>query len=218
MPDSTSTRTSRSWPRSERGNEIRPAARSRCRRAKRDAWMPTTGSDEQDADHRAEPGAGRDAENIRRHQRIAEQGLVGRAGPGQRRADEARGHHPRQPDIEQDRCGGAGIAVAEQPVEDGCAEPPAAPERYGPMPDATTVTATSNAASRRSMVRVGKMKFSLRIVEQAIEIRVGQIDLVEQMIERADLVPEVARRLVGIEAYAAARSGRSAGSARAARR
>ncbi len=54
------------------------------------------------AGDRTQPGAGRDAENVRRHQRIAKQRLVGRAGPGERRADQDAGHDPRQPHAAKD--------------------------------------------------------------------------------------------------------------------
>ena len=46
---------------------------------------------ERDRQHRAERGAARDAERVRRRQRIAQQRLKDDAGGGQRRADQRRG-------------------------------------------------------------------------------------------------------------------------------
>ena len=44
-----------------------------------------------------------------------------------------------------------------------------------------------------------RVKSASGVVEQGVEIRLRKVDLIEQMIERADLLLEVARRLVGIE-------------------
>jgi hypothetical protein len=67
---------------------------------------------QQDADHGAEARAGRDAENVGRHERVAKERLVGGAGAGQGRADHEPGHDPRQADAaERDlaRRGQAGL-------------------------------------------------------------------------------------------------------------
>ena len=65
----------------------------RCRGPSSDSRMPSTAPSPAPVD---------DAEDVGRHQRIAEQGLVGRAGAGQRRADQDVGRDPRQPHPHED--------------------------------------------------------------------------------------------------------------------
>ena len=55
---------------------------------------------EEDAEHRAETGAGRDAQDVGRHERVAEQSLVGGTGCGNRGADQHRGEHAGQAHLE----------------------------------------------------------------------------------------------------------------------
>ena len=55
---------------------------------------------QEDADDRAEPGAGRYAEDIRRDQRIAEEALIGGPGRGERGADQRSREDARQADVE----------------------------------------------------------------------------------------------------------------------
>jgi hypothetical protein len=53
---------------------------------------------EEDAEHGAEAGTGRDAQNVGRDQRVAEQALVGGASSGERGADQHGSADPRQAD------------------------------------------------------------------------------------------------------------------------
>jgi hypothetical protein len=57
---------------------------------------------QEDAEHSAQTGSRRDTQNIGGHQRVAEQGLVGGAGGGERRSRKRRGQHARQAHLEQD--------------------------------------------------------------------------------------------------------------------
>jgi hypothetical protein len=69
---------------------------------------------EKNAEHRAKRCTGRDAERVRRNERVAEQVLVRRACRGQRGADEHCHSHARHPDLPDDRIGRSGIARARQ--------------------------------------------------------------------------------------------------------
>lgn len=66
---------------------------------------------EEDADHRAERSTGRYAQNVGRHERIAEQTLVGGTGAGECRADEQRREHARAADVEYDGLCSGGQSV-----------------------------------------------------------------------------------------------------------
>ena len=57
---------------------------------------------------RAERRAGRHAQDIGRHERIAEHALVGGASRGERGADEERGEHARPAHLQNDRLGTGG--------------------------------------------------------------------------------------------------------------
>ena len=77
------------------------------------------GQGQEDAEHGAEAGAGRYAEDVGRHQRVAKQGLVGGAGGSYCRTDEHGGEDARQAHLEQH---GVDLALgwrAREPAADG---------------------------------------------------------------------------------------------------
>ena len=89
------------------------------------------GQRQEDAEHGAEAGAGRHAEDVGRHQRVAEQRLVGGARRRNRRPDDHGREHARQPHLEQH---GVDLARGGAP-ESRRPTPPALAERQRIGPD-----------------------------------------------------------------------------------
>ena len=199
-PESTSTRV-RSWPRSARRDEIdeRTVARPP---AKASASMPSTGSDSRMPSTAPSPAPVDDAEDVRRHQRIAEQRLVGRAGARQRRADQDRGRDPRQPHPDEHdlarrhRASSAGRAAASPGVRRRGQRERAIGERHQdarrPARQSAPGTPGRACASAAASAR-------LRSGQDAVECGVVGLGLIEQLEELARRDADVFGKSVRIE-------------------